>query len=172
MIETERLVLRPYTLADYDPYTAMCSDPAVVRYMGGQPLSPEDAWNRVLRYAGHWALLGYGIFAVIEKASGRFFGETGIADFHRGLGDGFDQVGEAAWVFCSDIHGRGYASEAAQAAHDWFAERMGNPRTVCLIDPANGASLALARKLGYVAYAEANYKGHTATMLERCPPGA
>src|SRR3546814_19996070 len=68
-----------------------------------QPLSPEDAWNRLLRYAGHWTLLGYGIFAVVEKASGRFIGETGIADFHRGLGDDFDQAGEAAYVFCADI---------------------------------------------------------------------
>lgn len=53
MIETERLSLRPYTLADYTPYAAMCSDPDVVRYVGGDPLPQEDAWNRVLRYAGH-----------------------------------------------------------------------------------------------------------------------
>src|SRR3546814_16385157 len=35
MIETERLSLRPYTLADYTPYSAMCLDPEVVRYIGG-----------------------------------------------------------------------------------------------------------------------------------------
>lgn len=54
MIETERLSLRPYTLDDYAAYSAMSSDPEVVlRYIGGQPMSPEDAWNRILRYAGH-----------------------------------------------------------------------------------------------------------------------
>lgn len=172
MIETERLSLRPYTLDDYAAYSAMCSDPEVVRYIGGQPLSPEDAWNRVLRYAGHWSLLGYGIFAVIEKASGRYIGETGLADFHRGIGPGFDDAGEAAWVFSSDVHGRGYAFEAADAAHRWFARQKGDTRTVCLIDPANGASLTLAARLGYSPFGEANYKGHVAILLERRPASA
>src|SRR3546814_20735698 len=94
-----------------------------------QPLSPEDAWNRLLRYAGHWTLLGYGIFAVVEQASGRFIGETGIADFHRGLGDDFDQAIEATSVFCADIHGSGSTFAAAHAAHDSFAVRMVYLRT-------------------------------------------
>jgi len=167
MIETERLSLRPYTLADFTPYLAMWSDPENVRHIGGQPLSREDAWNRLLRYAGHWTLLGYGIFAVIEKTSGRYIGETGLADFHRGLGEDFDGAGEAAWIFVSDVHGRGYALEAAQAAHDWFTERMGAARTVCLIDPANQPSLSLAGKLGYEPFGQAVYKGRTAVMLAR-----
>src|SRR3546814_2786705 len=65
-----------------------CALPILFRHVFGpggcalhrrQPLSPEDAWNRLLRYAGHWTLLGYGIFAVVEKASGRFIGEIGRA---------------------------------------------------------------------------------------------
>lgn len=168
MIETERLILRPYQLADYDAYRAMAGDAEVVHYLGG-PLSDEDAWNKVLRYAGHWALLGYGIFAVIEKGSNRFIGETGIADFHRGLGAGFDRSGEAAWVFSRQGQGRGYAFEAAQAAHDWFAAAIGPGRTVCIIHPENRPSLELARKLGYAAYGEATYKASPVILLERRP---
>jgi RimJ/RimL family protein N-acetyltransferase len=167
MIETERLSLRPNIIEDHAAYLNMCSDPEVMRYIGGQTLSSEDAWNRILRYAGHWSLLGYGMFAVIEKASGRFIGETGIADFHRGIGPDFDDVGEAAWVFSPEVHGRGYAWEAAEAAHRWFARQKGDIRTVCLIDPANGPSLALAARLGYSPFGEANYKGRMAVMLER-----
>src|SRR3546814_17524593 len=74
------------------PYTTLFRSPGGCALHRRQPLSPEEAWNRLLRYAGHWTLLGYGIFAVVEKASGRFIGETGIADFHRGLGDDFDQA--------------------------------------------------------------------------------
>ena len=139
-----------------------------MRYVGGDPLPQQDVWNRVLRYAGHWMLLGYGMFAEIEKASGRYVGATGIADFHRGLGNDCDQAGEAAWVFCADIQGRGYAFEAAKAAHGWFSNLMDNPRTVCVIDPENVPSLALARKLGYDAYGEARYKERIAIKLERC----
>lgn len=168
MIDTDRLALRPYTLEDYEPYLTICSDPDVVHYLGG-PLSAEDAWNRVLRYVGHWALLGYGLFAVIEKSSGRYIGETGIADFHRGIGAGFEGSGEAAWVFTREVQGRGYAFEAAQAAHDWFAEARGASRTVCIIHPENRPSLALAHKLGYAAYGEATYKASPVILLERQP---
>ena len=62
----------------------MWADPEVTRYIGGRPFGVEEVWTRLLRYAGHWALLGYGYWAVIEKSSGRFVGEAGLADFHRG----------------------------------------------------------------------------------------
>jgi RimJ/RimL family protein N-acetyltransferase len=169
MIDTDRLTLRPYSLPDYLPYLAMCSDADVVRFIGGEPLSPEEAWHRVMRYAGHWSLLGNGIFAVIEKGSGQYIGETGIADFHRGLGEHFDQAGEAAWVFSSQVHGRGYAFEAAEAAHIWYAAHKGHERTVCLVHPENHSSLKLAEKLGYAAFGEQSYKGHRTIMLERRP---
>lgn len=168
MIDTDRLLLRPYALEDYAPYLAMWSDPDVVRYLGG-PLSAEDAWNKVLCYAGHWALLGHGIFAVIERSTGCYVGETGLADFHRGIGPGFDRSAEAAWVFSRQVQGRGYAFEAAHAAHRWFAATQGASRTVCIINPENSPSLALARKLGYIPYDETTYRGAPVIVLERHP---
>jgi RimJ/RimL family protein N-acetyltransferase len=154
-IETERLTLRPYSLADYQPYLAMCSDPVVTRFLGGQAFSAEDAWNRVLRYAGHWSLLGYGIFAVIEKSTGDYIGETGLADFCRGLGENFDDFGEASWTFSSRVHGLGFAFEAADAAHGWYADRMLECRTVCLIHEKNTSSRKMAGRLSYAAFGEA-----------------
>ena len=167
MLETDRLILRPYLLADYMPYLAMWSDMKVVRFLGGRPLSPEDAWHRLMRYAGHWSLLGYGIFAVIEKVSGRYIGETGIADFHRGLGEQFDQAGEAAWAFAAQVQGRGYAFEAAAAAHRWYADNRRSERTVCLVHPDNHSSLRMATRLGYDPFGECSYKGEPMIMLER-----
>lgn len=55
VITTERLTLRPHLLADFEDSLAMWADPAVVRYVGGEPSSPEEAWSRLLRYAGLWA---------------------------------------------------------------------------------------------------------------------
>lgn len=167
MIETDRLTLRPYLLDDYKPYLAMCSETEVVRFLGARPLSPEEAWHRVMRYAGHWSLLGYGIFAVIDRASGDYIGETGIADFHRGLGEDFDRPGEASWVFTSRVHGLGYASEAAHAAHRWYNDSKCQNRTVCLVHPENYSSLKLAARLGYVSFGERNYKEQRMVMLER-----
>lgn len=169
MIDTDRLLLRPYTLEYYQPYLSLCADMDVVRYIGGKPLSAEDTWNRVLRYAGHWALLGFGIFAVIERSTNQYIGETGLADFHRGIGPNFDHSYEAAWVFSPKAHGRGYAFEAAEAAHKWLAATKGPDRTVCLVHPKNTSSLRLASKLGYKAFGETDYKGSETIMLERFP---
>ena len=126
MIETERLILRKHALDDFEPAFAMYSDPKVVRHIGdGKPGTRQDVWFRLLRFAGHWQLLGYGLFAVVEKASGCFIGEVGLADFHRGLGDDFDPFPEAAWIMASSAHGQGFATEAMDAAF-WVILGLGS----------------------------------------------
>ncbi len=167
MIETPRLLLRPHGLADVEPLHRIFTDPLARRFIAAPPPSREDVWNRILRYAGHWTLLGFGMFAVLDKATGRFLGEVGLADFGRGLGETFDGLPEAAWIFDPAIHGRGYAFEAATAAHRWFDGKDARSRTVCIIGPDNGPSLGLAAKLGYAAFGQAPYKGVDVTMLER-----
>ena len=59
-IETKRLVLRGHTIHDFDALYTMWSEPAVYHHIIGRPSTREEAWNRLLRYSGHWALLGYG----------------------------------------------------------------------------------------------------------------
>lgn len=167
MIETQRLLLRPHTLADFEPWCAMFSDPEIFRYIGGGVLSREDRWNRLLRYAGHWTLLGYGMFAVFDKATGEIVGEVGLADFHRELGERFDGYPEAGWIMARATHGRGIASEAVAAAHDWMAREHAPARTVCIIHPDNAASLRLAAKLGYAPFDMGTYKDRPCVMLER-----
>ncbi|MCB2015471.1 MAG: GNAT family N-acetyltransferase [Sphingobium sp.] len=169
MIETERLVLRPYELADFEAYRAIVSDPYVMRFIGGAPLTAEDAWSRILRYAGHWQLLNFGVFAVRDKASGELIGETGLFDYRRGLGEDFDHFPEIGWIFRTDIQGRGYAYEAVQAAHGWLDANRGQARTVCMIDPENTPSMRLAAKLGYAPFGQRRYKDHDVIVLERLP---
>lgn len=167
MIETPRLTLRLPALDDIEPIHAMRSDPEVVRFVGGKTLSREEAWHRLQRNSGHWALIGYGLFAVVERASGRMLGEVGLIRGERGLGESFDPYPEAAWIFAGEAQGRGYASEAAQAVHDWFAAGHPATRTVCIIDPRNSGSLRVAEKLGYRSFGETCYHDNTVTMLER-----
>ena len=47
-VETERLILRPHALDDYEPAYAMWSDPEVVRFIGGRPATREEVWHRLL----------------------------------------------------------------------------------------------------------------------------
>jgi RimJ/RimL family protein N-acetyltransferase len=167
MIETPRLVLRPHILEDFEPWFSMFSDPELFRFIGFPNLSREDAWNRLLRYAGHWSLLDFGMFAVVEKATNRFFGEVGLADFHRGLGPRFDGYPEAAWIMLRSAQGRGLALEAVTACHKWFDEQRGPARTVCIIKPHNEGSLRLASKVGYRPFGDCVYKQDRYIILER-----
>lgn len=167
MIETARLILRPYGISDFDAFVRLVGDAAFMSLFDDKPLPREEAWHRLLRYAGHWALLGFGLFAIFERETGRHVGETGLADFHRGLGPAFDTFPEAAWVISSAHHGKGYASEAAGAAHDWFARTHGRARTVCIIKPENAGSLRVAEKLGYRRFGRTVYRDKTFDMLER-----
>lgn len=168
MIETDRLILRPHTLEDYEGMTAMFGDPAFFRLSGISPQSREDVWHRLLRYHGHWSAFGWGLFAIIDKTTGQFIGETGLADFHRGLGEPFDPFPEAAWALMPSVQGKGYALEAVTAAHGWFDAHRPQ-RTVCIIDPINVPSQKVATALGYTAFGDTTYKGHIVTMYERYP---
>lgn len=170
MLDTARLHLRPHRLADLDAIAAVFGDAGVMRHIGGQPLSREDVWQRLLRYHGHWSLFGFGLWAIEERASGRVIGEAGFADFHRSLGSAFDGVPEAAWILAAEAHGHGYAAEAMTAALAWLDAR-GEARSVCVIAPANTASLRLAERLGYRVFAEARYRGAPTLLHERFAAG-
>ena len=167
ILETERLRLRRYRSDDFALCSAMWSDPIITRYTTGEPLSPEAAWSKTLRNAGLWPVLGYGYWAVEEKASREFVGETGFADFHRDIQPSIVGVPELGYVFCSRTHGRGYATEAVQAAIAWADQQLGAERTVCIIHEGNAASIRLAEKCGYREFNRTQYKGNHVTMFER-----
>jgi RimJ/RimL family protein N-acetyltransferase len=170
-VETERLVLRAHTVADFDASFGLWSDPEVTRHIGGKPSTRQDVWNRLLRYAGHWALMGYGYWVVEEKATGRFAGEIGLARFERAIVPPLGSVPEAGWVIAPWAQGRGYASEAVKASLSWIERERGERRTVCMIDPPNTVSLRVAEKCGFAELYHAVYEGEPEIVFERlCPP--
>ena len=146
-IETARLVLRPHAIADFDEVAAMWADPEVVRFIGGVPSTRGESWARLLRYVGHWAALGYGFWAIHDRA-GRFAGELGFADFHRDVEPPFD-IPEAGWVLASWAHGQGFAREALAAALAWADAQLASD-LACVIEPANARSIRLATACGFV----------------------
>jgi len=168
MLETERLTLRAHGVEDFEECAAVWADPAVTRFIGGKPSTAEESWARVLRYIGHWAAMGYGFWALREKATGRFVGEVGFADFKRAIDPLFDGTPEMGWVLASEVHGKGYGTEAVRGALGWLDGRAGGAaRAVCMIDPGNAASLGVARKNGFVEYARTLYKGEPTVLLRR-----
>jgi RimJ/RimL family protein N-acetyltransferase len=167
VLRTSRLSLTPHSLADFDDSAALWGDPAVVRYITGAPSTGSVSWSRLQRYAGNWALLGYGYWVVRETASGRFAGEVGFGDFRRDMAVDFAGAPEAGWVLATWAHGQGYASEAVAAALAWGDAQFDSDRTVCMIDPDNAPSLRVADKSGYVEFGRTDFRGSPVVLLQR-----
>jgi RimJ/RimL family protein N-acetyltransferase len=172
VIETARLRLRGHQVDDFADCLAMWGDPSVARHIGGKPFQAEEVWAKILRYAGHWSLLGFGYWVIEEKASGRFVGEAGFADFKRTIEPSFDGAPEIGWALAAWAHGAGFATEAVGAAIAWGEAHFGAVRSVCLINPDNAASIRVAAKNGYREFARTEYKDRPTILFQRGAPAA
>jgi RimJ/RimL family protein N-acetyltransferase len=167
VLETQRTILRPHRLEDFDAYCAMGIEPAVFRFIGGRARSREESWQRLLRHPGMWSLLGFGFWAVEDKASGRFIGEVGFHELKRAIEPSIDGTPEAGWSLMTDMQGLRLGTEIMRRVLQWGDEMLASPRTVCLIDPENTASLGVARKCDFHPYARTTYNDQPAILLER-----
>ncbi len=132
VLETARLRLRAPTLHDLPAWTEIFAAPPF-------KADAEEAWTEFSYYTASWMLHGHGLWAV-ELHDGKLVGFT-----HVGL-EWEDDEPELGWMFLSDHHGQGYATEAAQAARDFALGLI--PTFVSYIDPANDPSSAVAKRLG------------------------
>jgi RimJ/RimL family protein N-acetyltransferase len=145
----------------------MWGDIAVTRYIGGKPLNREEVWARLLRYAGHWAWLGYGLWVVEEKATGTFVGEVGYSNHKREIQPSLMDMPELGWVLATHFHGKGYATEAVRAAMKWGDQRFGGQRTCCIIHAEHLRSIRVAEKCGFTETARTTYKNEPTIEFTR-----
>ena len=162
-LETERLTFRAFREEDVAPMAAFYADEATSRFVGG--VEPPDAvWRRVAFYVGHWHFRGYGIWALEEKASGRFVGYCGHY-FPKGWLEP-----EIAYGLMGYAQGKGLATEAAGAAlHDAYS-RLGWTTAISAIDVNNIPSQRVAERLGATREAEMRMSGFDAVIYRHRPP--
>ncbi len=167
IIETENLRLRPWELEDWEDIHALTASDRMRTFLGSWLPTPEDSFNRLLRNAGCWHLLGWGPFKAIERSSGEIVGNLGLFRGIRGLGEDFDPYPEAGWIIREESWGRGYATEGMRAALAWFEREHGGGRTVCMISRGNAASERIAEKLGYTPIGPGLYKDEEVMRFAR-----
>ena len=167
VIETERLILREHRADDFAAFMEMWADESVARYITGKAFTEEESWGRYLRNIGQWEALGFGFWAVEEKATRRFIGQIGYVEAMRAIEPSLKGMPEIGWSLASDTQGKGYALEGARAAVDWGEKHFGGAPIRCIISPGNAASLKLAEKLGFKEFARTTYRGDGIIMLER-----
>ncbi len=123
----------------------MMADADVARFLTSdkRPQSYEAAWRSFATMLGHWEIRGYGMFSVIEKATGEWVGRVG-----PWKPAGWPGL-ECGWGVARGHWGKGYAPEAAIASIRWLFARFPDlDRVISLIDPDNANSKAVARKVG------------------------
>jgi RimJ/RimL family protein N-acetyltransferase len=140
---TERLLLRAFTSADFEPFAEIVADPEVVRYLDdGAPISREECWRGMAIFIGHWQLRGYGWWAGEDRRTGEFLGRIGLYN-----PEGWPGI-EIGWLLRRDKWGAGLATEGATAALTFAFDVVGASHVISLIDPRNTRSIRVAEKLG------------------------
>ena len=140
------------------------SKPAVHAFLG-PVMSDEDLWRRIVSTVGMWSVCGYGGWIVERKADGALLGNVAIFDGRRGIG--WDGQPEMGWIFDSDVHGQGFASEACGGMLAWANHNLAGQTLWAMITPGNAASVALARKLDFREEPARDYKGEQMAVFSR-----
>jgi GrpB-like predicted nucleotidyltransferase (UPF0157 family)/RimJ/RimL family protein N-acetyltransferase len=141
-IETERLLLRSKTLDDLDAMHELLGDPDVAAWLQGQPFDRDETRERLLRNMRLERQLGFAMWAVVERSSGKVIGHCGLQHL-----DGGPEV-EVGWALVPSRWGRGYATEAARASVARGFEQLGLEEIVAVTRPDNARSRRVMEKLG------------------------
>jgi RimJ/RimL family protein N-acetyltransferase len=146
IIETPRLTLRPPTADDVSVFDEMHRDPEVMQYLTvvGSHGGFSAAWRTVALLVGHWAMLGYGQWVVVERASAQTVGRVGLWN-----PPGWPGL-EVSWMIRRSHWGRGLATEAARASMDHAFAVVKADHVISIIRPDNARSIRVAQKLGEV----------------------
>jgi RimJ/RimL family protein N-acetyltransferase len=112
-VETTRLLLRPWQPDDLAEFTRLLTDPEVTRYIVVHtPFSPQDVAELSQRTLEQWERNGFGPWAAIEKATGRWVGRIGLDELPDWPGPHKIEVG---WELHREFWGRGLATEGGRA---------------------------------------------------------
>lgn len=157
-LETERLVLRWFRESDFGEFLKISSDPQVMQFLGGKPLTEIEAWKSMAAFMGHWYFRGYGVWAVEEKSTGKLVGRIGFMD--PAGWPGF----ELGWTLARDSWGKGYATEGARRALEYAFTEMNRTHVISLIAPENTNSIKVAERLGEKVEGETELLGRNVTI--------
>jgi RimJ/RimL family protein N-acetyltransferase len=140
-LETDRLLLRAWKAADFEPFAAIYADEAEARFIGGG-CDRDEAWRRLATTISHWTLRGYGLWALETKRNGAFVGWAGLWN-----PEGWPEP-EVGWTLVPAARGQGLATEAALRARAYAYESLGWTTAISLIALPNQASVAVAERFG------------------------
>jgi RimJ/RimL family protein N-acetyltransferase len=144
MIQTGRLILRPWRQEDHAPFAAMGRSPAVMAHLGDL-LDDAQVAAGIARQNDFQVTYGCCFWAIERHDDGAFLGFCGLKPGSVGPLVGEIEIG---WRLREDAWGQGYAKEAAIASLAWGWQQLNAPRIMAITTPANRASWGLMERLG------------------------
>ena len=146
-LRTERLVLRPFVPSDIDTLAVVHAEESFWWYPLRSAMSPEDTAQFLERVMARYESDGFGIEALIDRASGAMIGWAGLAVPHF-LPQILPAV-EVGWRLSGPYRGQGLATEAGAAAVDFGFTAGGLDCIVSIYEPENIASGRVMDHLGF-----------------------
>ena len=143
ILETERLVLREFAVADVDALFAIIGDAGTMRFYR-RPFTRDETQQWIAPNRQRYRETGHGLWAVTLKSSDQFVGDCGLVTQDV---DG-EKLVEIAYHVHRDHWNQGYATEAARACMRYGFETLEISKLISLIRPENTASRRVAEKNG------------------------
>ncbi|MEE9379936.1 MAG: GNAT family N-acetyltransferase [Hyphomonadaceae bacterium] len=162
-LETERLILREPRAEDFPVYRSFFADEEASIAYGG-PLSADRAWRVLATDIGHWALRGYGRWAVIEQQTGEMIGGCGLW-----WPEGYPRS-ELTWWIVPAARKQGYAREASIAAITFGYDDLGWSLVETHMNDENEVARKLVKSLGGKVIAREAFPDGLTRDVFRLPP--
>jgi len=145
ILETDRLLLRPWRAADREPFAQINADPAVMEYFPSV-LSADESNHLADRAEAHFASHGFGPWAAELRETAEFIGYISL--FVPGFEAAFSPCVEIGWRLASRHWGKGLATEGARTVVRHAFQSLQLPALVSFTVPANTRSRRVMQKLG------------------------
>ena len=147
MLETERLILRPWQASDYPAFIAMGQNPEVMRYFPSL-LTPEQSLQFIEKVTKQIDQYGWGLWAVELKETKEFIGFIGLQPQPDPFE--FTPCVEIGWRLAQKYWHQGYATEGARTVLDYAFNTLDLNKVVSFTATVNTPSEAVMKKIGMV----------------------
>jgi [ribosomal protein S5]-alanine N-acetyltransferase len=148
IFETDRLIIRRYTLADEENFFRLNGDPEVMKYIRDAKSRQECSifLKRNLAYYEQQPLLGR--WAMIEKASNEFCGSFAVIPVETVDANRHSEI-QLGYALLKDHWGKGYATESTVGGMQYAFDILKLPVIVAITDTANIASQKVLLRSGF-----------------------
>ncbi|MCR5600525.1 MAG: GNAT family N-acetyltransferase [Ruminococcus sp.] len=143
MIETQRLILREYTLDDFNALYEIVSDPETMQHYPA-PFNEEKTRNWIMWNLDNYDKYGFGLWAIVLKETGGFIGDCGLTMQNI---DG-EMLPEIGYHISKKYQRQGFAKEAARAGRDWTFQNTAYNAVYSYMKYTNIASYSTAASVG------------------------